>query len=1027
MERKNKHVFVGLVFAALLLSAVELSAQYFGQNKVRYKTLDFKILQTEHFDIYYYDEEKVAVDLVGRMAERWYLRLSRVLGHEMSSRQPVVLYANSVDFRGTTVIPNVIGETTGGVTEALRRRVVLPLAGPLAETDHVLGHELVHAFQYDVTANGPGGGNGLPGAVQLPLWFIEGMAEYLSLGPVDPHTSMWLRDAVRREDVPKISKLSDFKYFPYRFGHAFWAYLAGRFGDEVIGKILRSAGRSGNPETAISSIVKTPIAQLSQDWQESLSDQYEPILNATNPVAEQAKLLLGSPEIAGVGKRAGEMNLSPVISPDGTRLVFYSEKDLFSIDLYLADAHTGRILRKISETAIDPHFDSFQFVNSAGTWSPDSRRFAYGGIANGRPRLTIYDVSKDDVVQEIDIPGVGEILSPAWSPDGKTIAFSAIAGGLTDLFTYDLQAKKLTRLTNDAFADLDPAWSPDGQRLAFSTDRFTSNLETLAFGDYRLAAIEVSRGTISQLSRPGQGKQIDPQWVENGVYFVSDRSGISNAYRLVPSTGETHQITNIQTGISAISALSPAISVSSNGQRLTFNAFLGRSYAIYVLEQPGPQKGAQRPFERRAAASLPPLNRHQELVASLLEDDTRGLANPSGFQRKPYEPKLSLEYVAPPSISLGATPYGTAMGGGIALYFSDLLGQHNLITAVQSSSYAGGNVLRNLSGSATYLNQKGRWTWGATGGQISFLTGAFGESLGSVEGEPVLVQDSITFWQIHREISGIAAYPLSRARRLEFNAGFRSLDFVAERSQDLFLLSTGQLVGRQEEDIPAPDTINMAVGSAAFVHDTSVFGGTSRVMGQRYRFEGGMAGGGLNFGTLLGDFRQYLRLARPLSLAGRLLHFGRYGGGARDSRLQDLFLGYPSLVRGYDPGSFDAHECESSSIEDPNSCPVFDRLIGSQIAVANAELRLALLGPLGTWKTPNIPPVEIAPFYDAGIAWKHPDTPRFANLKQRLTSSYGVSLRVNLLGFAIGQISYVKPLDRPARSTVWEFALMPGF
>jgi hypothetical protein len=54
--------------------------------------------------------------------------------------------------------------------------------------------------------------------------------------------------------------------------------------------------------------------------------------------------------------------------------------------------------------------------------------------------------------------------------------------------------------------------------------------------------------------------------------------------------------------------------------------------------------------------------------------------------------------------------------------------------------------------------------------------------------------------------------------------------------------------------LPAPDTINMAMGSAAFVHDTSVFGGTSPVMGRRYRVEVGMAGGGLNFASLLGDF-----------------------------------------------------------------------------------------------------------------------------------------------------------------------------
>jgi len=141
-----------LISIALLNPRDAYSAQYFGQNKVRYEALDFKVLKTEHFDIYYYDEEKDVVEQVGRMAERWNARLSNLLAHELSSRQPLILYASSPQFRGTTVISGDIGETTGGVTEGLRRRVVLPLAGPMGETDHVLGHELVHAFQYDIAS-----------------------------------------------------------------------------------------------------------------------------------------------------------------------------------------------------------------------------------------------------------------------------------------------------------------------------------------------------------------------------------------------------------------------------------------------------------------------------------------------------------------------------------------------------------------------------------------------------------------------------------------------------------------------------------------------------------------------------------------------------------------------------------------------------------------------------------------------------------------------------------------------------------
>ena len=176
------------------------------------------------------------------MAERWHARLEQLLEHQLRGRQPLVLYASHPDFEQTNAIQGELGEGTGGVTESLRRRIVLPLGGPLADTDHVIGHELVHAFQFDMTTR-PDARQGRPAPQRLPLWFIEGMAEYLSLGPVDPHTAMWLRDAARQETLPTINDLDNPKYFPYRWGQAFWAYVGGRWGDEVDRQHARRSAR----------------------------------------------------------------------------------------------------------------------------------------------------------------------------------------------------------------------------------------------------------------------------------------------------------------------------------------------------------------------------------------------------------------------------------------------------------------------------------------------------------------------------------------------------------------------------------------------------------------------------------------------------------------------------------------------------------------------------------------------------------------------------------------------------------------
>ena len=114
------------------------------------------------------------------------------------------------------------------------------------------------------------------------------------------------------------------------------------------------------------------------------------------------------------------MNIAPAISPDGSKIIFLSEKSFVSIDMFLADAATGKITRKLIETSADPHFDSLQFINSAGSWDASGKRFAVGAIRRGRPYLAILDIERGGRIErEIQFDRLGEIYHPTWSPDGK--------------------------------------------------------------------------------------------------------------------------------------------------------------------------------------------------------------------------------------------------------------------------------------------------------------------------------------------------------------------------------------------------------------------------------------------------------------------------------------------------------------------------------------------------------------------------------------------------------------------------------
>ena len=1012
---------LGLLAAGLGLWAVPARAQYFGQNKVVYENFRFQVLHTPHFNVYYYPEEEEGARLAARLAERWYWRHEQIFHHDLSGPQPLILYSSSPQFQETNVIAEQIGEGTGGVTEPLKRRIVLALAGPLRETDHVIGHELVHAFQYDLAKEG----HNRPGiqaqaAEAMPLWFIEGMAEYFSLGPYDPNTAMWMREAARSK-LPTIRKLDSPEYFPYRYGQALLAYLGGRYGNEAIVRLLRAGVTQPDFEEAIHRTLKIKPDMLSKAWHASLHQAYDSLLARTRqPVAYGPVLIAGK-------HGGGEMNVSPVLSPDGKELVFFSERDLFAFDLYLADAATGKVKKALFRMERNPSLESLEFIQSAGSWDPQSKRFAVSGVAKGRPLLVILNVETGKIERRIPFPKLGEILDPAWSPDGRYIAFSGITGGLSDLYLYDLVSDSLRRLTQDPYAEIQPAWSPDSKSLAFVTDRFTTKLADLDIGNYRLARMTLPSGEIEPLSDFPDANNYNPQWSKDGkqLYFLSDQNGIPNICCLDPEGGAPALLTNLYGGVSGITATSPALSIARSGNRLTYSAYEKGHYNIY--------SGDSLLAAKRAPADSLPADANPALLAPAdapgdsvflanLRDPVAGLPRDTLLNSTPYRGGLSLVGASQLSLGGGVSASGTYLAGGTMLYWSDMLGNHNLATGLQVQT-GGGNT--DVAAVVGYENLVRRWIWGGVGQQIPYVTQDYASGYGTVNGEPALIEQTVTFKEIDRELDGFVAYPFSRALRAEFLAGYRNISFNASVLTQGTSLATGELIYDVTEKLPSPTALNLGTVGTALVYDYSYFGATSPILGQRWRLEASPNMGSIQWVDLLGDYRKYIMPVRKFTLAGRLLHYGRYGGGGEDSRLSSIFLGDPGLVRGYDSGSFSAAEAATDST---GYSPAFDRLLGSKVLIANAELRFPLFGVLGIGKGYyGILPVEAAGFYDAGVAWQSDHKAWFLGGDRRPVQSAGGALRINLMGFAVAEVDYVKPLDRPLKSWFWEFNLTPGF
>jgi hypothetical protein len=721
--------------------------------------------------------------------------------------------------------------------------------------------------------------------------------------------------------------------------------------------------------------------------------------------------------ILGESTGSGELNLSPRLSPDGRLIAFWSEKDLFSIELFLADATTGKVVRKLLKTASDPHIDSLQFLNAAGAWSADGKRFALSNVQSGRAVIAFVDVASGRT-EEARVDGVDEIFSLTWAPDGRSLVFSAQTGGVSDLWKYEIEGGTLARLTNDPYADLEPAFSPDGRRIAYVTERFSTRLEDASVGDMRLAVLDVASGQSREVQAFANGKHISPQWApdSNTIYFISDPDGISNVFRVSANGGRPEQMTNLRTGATGITEASPALTVASQSGTLAFSVYEDGNYTIYTSTAPGV---AITPPDIQTAAVLPPRTTAEGAVATALANTRIGLPASVDFPVEDYKAKLGLDFIGQPTVGVGVDQFGSYIGGGISFLFSDMLGDRTLGATVQVNG-----EFEDFGAQVLFLNRRHRWNWGVAAEQIPYRIGSFAQGLVDTPQGRLFVQQQLIERQIVTGLTGIVAYPFSRAHRFEVQGGGRRINFDTELIEEYFDPSTGQFLDRTEQDLDDPKPLHLGEVSGALVYDTSVSGVTSPILGQRYRLEVGQTAGSLNFTTLLADYRKYVMPVQPITFAVRGMHYGRFGGDSEDGRIQPLFIGYPQFVRGYDVGSFTANEC----VEGPaGNCDAFDRLVGSRLLVGNFEVRAPLWGLFGGDNFYGPLPVEIAGFFDYGVAWATGSKPEIFGGERGAARSYGAAIRANLFGFAILEIDYVKPMDRPLKNWFWQFSLRPGF
>jgi hypothetical protein len=726
LERPTFRWIVALALLAVLSApSSSLQAQFFafGQNKIQYRKLDWRIIRGPHVDLYYYPAEAELASPALAYAEASYDTLAVKFGHDVAARIPLIIYASHTDFEQTNILPFTPPEGLLGATDFLKRRVALPFRGNFAEFRHTMRHEMVHVFQLDLQLESylqaPRSAR-----YNLPLWWTEGLAELWSAGE-DARDYMVLRDLTLGGRLPTLQQLTYATGgIVYPLGGRIHRWLADTYGDWRVAYMYKELNRHENFEQAVLATYGRTLDQLSDEFQLAMRRQFYPVVDSLAPLAV-------------LGREISRLAIKPAYLPDtaGSGQVVYLSPSNGYVTIYRKPIDGGRA-RSVVAAGRSADLESFHPFDSR----MDASRAGYllfTARYGDRDALVVWDLKRRRMAGRYQFDRLVSILSPVWMADGKSIVFSGLSeSGVSDLYRVQLPRGTLEPLTRDRFQDLDPSPSPDGRRLVFSSDRTAGGRE----GAVNLFLLDLGSGAVTQLSR-GQWVDESPSWGPDGrIYFTSDRDGVLNVFSM-DTLGDGRRET------SAWSGAFDAVALPDSGGLLV-GGFHDLSWNLYRY----PIDSAAR-ADRFTLDSGPPPAQWAW---------TTGRGAPTGKATgEPYRRKLTLDIAAGEAVLVPG--YGGAQG--VAFIMSDLLGDNLVFGSV--NSFQGrrlGSLLENISASALYLNRERRLNWGL---------GAFRTKSRNFEGDLVVAYEETTAGGL-----GVLRYPLSRFSRIEGTAVLEHSDRV---------------------------------------------------------------------------------------------------------------------------------------------------------------------------------------------------------------------------------------------------------
>ena len=635
-----------MIFSCLPVGAL------LAENRVITKQFDWQVHETEHFDIYFYDEGRNIVPLFAEMLEKTCRRAALEYDTDFKEKMPIFLFVGHNDFEQTNV--TYIGEGTGGVTEAYKNRLVLYYSGSKYMLQYLVEHEFTHETEFNVLFSGFWKSAKLIKFPLYPNWTMEGLAEYNTRELAATERDMYLRDAVNGGKLIPLGQLHNFGHvkphqvtLAYKQSNAFMQFIADEYGREKPSAILKALRDKFDPNLALMETAGAPLNVMEKKYREYLEDKYSLAGSGMEEPEKYGKKVT-------IPKVYYEFNTNPVFFDNGRKIAYLTDRN-GPEEVVLQGLESG----DVETVAGEKDFDVIENISSSGRGlSADlaGKRLLFTGEKAQKDYLYLYD-SGTGKTGRIET-GFDIINSACLSPDGNKILFIALQSGYSGIYTCDTNGANAVKVFGDFNDVSDAVFSNDSSFIVFSKEVKTSDKGKPYQRD--LYKLDLLTDATTQLT-DYNGDEISPcvSTDNETVIFVSDKDGVNDLYSLGLKTGEVKKLTSVIGG-----NYDPAF--SPDGSRIAFSSFRKGSRHIYV-------SGAGA-FENKPVIYSKPGG-----DAPLVQKPF-----PGPFTYNPYRFSASTDLFFP------FLYYSTYDGLFIAMYWqiSEMLGNHTALLYTQYSSGA---------------------------------------------------------------------------------------------------------------------------------------------------------------------------------------------------------------------------------------------------------------------------------------------------------------------------------------------------